>query len=104
MKRSSSLVPRLGARREKVTVTLRPETLAYTDRKAREQKLSRSEIIDALLAEAAEREVRQLMIAGYKAMARENAELAQEGMESFWDVIKDDPAWPDAPEETDAAR
>ncbi len=56
-------------------------------RKARERRVSRSEIIDAALADAEEREVEALMIAGYKAMARENAELAEEGMESFWEVI-----------------
>lgn len=104
MSRHRGSSPTLDVSREKVTVTLRPESLAYADRKARERQVSRSEIIDAALAEAEEREVEALMIAGYTAMARENAELAEEGMESFWEIIKNDPIWPDAPEETDATR
>lgn len=85
-------------RREKVTVTLRPETVEYADRKAREHGVSRSEVIDTMIAETEEREIDALMIAGYRAMAQENLGLAEEGMESFWDVIKDDAAWPNAPE------
>jgi metal-responsive CopG/Arc/MetJ family transcriptional regulator len=93
-----------GARREKVTVTLRPERVQYADRKARERGVSRSEVIDEMIAEAEEREIEALMVAGYKAMAQENLALAEEGMESFWEVIKDDPAWPDAPERPSAER
>jgi hypothetical protein len=96
--------PNADLPREKVTVTLRPESLAYADRKARERQVSRSEIIDSALAEAEEREVEALMMAGYKAMAKENAEVAVEGMESFWEIIKDDPIWPDAPETNAATR
>jgi hypothetical protein len=44
------------------------------------------------------------MIAGYTAMARENAELAEEGMESFWETIKNDPIRSGAPEGTNATR
>ncbi len=91
-------------RREKVTVTLRPEQVEYADRKARERGVSRSEVIDEMIAQAEEREIEALMVAGYKALAQENLELAEEGMESFWDVIKDDPAWPEAPERPSGER
>ena len=77
MKTRRITTPSLGTSRERVTVTLRPESLAYADRKARERQVSRSEVIDAALAEAEERDFDALMIAGYKAMARENAELAE---------------------------
>lgn len=96
--------PPLEAVREKVTVSLHAESLGYADRKAHERGISRSEVIDAALAEAEEREIGALMIAGYKAMAHENAELAEEGMESFWEAIKDEPNWPNFSEETHAAR
>lgn len=57
-----------------------------------------TENIGAARTDAAEREVEALMIAGYKALARENLELAEEGMESFWQIIKNDPEWTNAPD------
>ena len=57
MHRSHRSAPTIETPREKVTVTRRPDSLAYADRKARERGVSRSEIIDAALAEAADREV-----------------------------------------------
>jgi hypothetical protein len=89
-------------RREKVTITLRRASVAYADRKSRERGISRSELIDRVLAEAEEREIEALMAAGYQAMAGENAELAEEGLESFWEVLQDDSDWPTAPDKTDA--
>lgn len=77
--------------------------MAYADQKAKEWGFSRSELIDALLAEAEEREIPALMIAGYQALARENVAVAEEGLESFGEVIDDDGAWPDAPERQVAA-
>lgn len=94
MNTHTSHKPMSEARREKVTVTLRPERVAYADRKAQDRGVSRSEAIDALIAEAEAREIEALMVAGYKALAQENLKLAEEGMESFWEVIKDDPADP----------
>ena len=91
-------------RREKVTVTLRPERVAYADLKARERGVSRSEVIDSILAEAESREIDALMVAGYQAMAHESLELAEEGMESFWDIIKGDSDWPGTPERPLAER
>jgi len=57
MHRSHRSAPTIETPRAKVTVTRRPDSLAYADRKARERGVSRSEIIDAALAEAADREV-----------------------------------------------
>ena len=102
MKKHAGYVPSLEGHREKVTVTLRPRSVEYADRKARERGVSRSEAIDAMIAETEEREVETLMVAGYKSTAQENIELAEEGMESFCEVIKEDSAWPDAPERPNA--
>ncbi len=95
-------VPKLELPRAKVTITLRRDRLAYADRKARERDVSRSEMIDAMIAEAEEHEIEGLMVAGYKSMAQEDLQLAEEGMESFWEVIEHDPEWPGAPERSRA--
>ncbi|TAK34847.1 MAG: hypothetical protein EPO21_08185 [Chloroflexota bacterium] len=102
MNRRTGRAPSSEGRREKVTVTLRPESVEYADRKARERGVSRSEAIDAMIAEIEEHEIEALMVAGYKTMAQENLDLSEEGMESFWEVIKEDAAWPDAPEKPSA--
>ena len=104
MNRHTSYVSSFERRREKITVTLRPQSVEYADRKARERGVSRSEAIDAMIAETEEREIEDLMVAGYKAMAQENLELAEEGMESFWEVVKEDAVWPSAPEKPSAER
>jgi|GEM_PF-754715 len=97
------VMSRSATSRERVTVTLCPESVAWADRKARELGISRSELIDGLLASAQRREIAEQMAEGYRAMAKENRTLAEEGMESFREVIGDDPAWSVAPEHTDAA-
>ena len=103
MATSTKLISRREAHRAKVTVTLHPERVRYADRKAQERGLSRSEVIDVLLAEAEERETSALMIAGYRAMANENVELAEEGLESFGEILEEDGGWPDTPERQDVA-
>lgn len=104
MSTQTSHGPILGGHREKVTVSLRPERVRFADRRARERGMSRSEVIDLMIAEAEDREIDALMVAGYRAMAPENVELAEDGMGSFWDVIRDDPAWSGAPGSPSAER
>ncbi|HEX5415620.1 MAG TPA: hypothetical protein VFZ25_08130 [Chloroflexota bacterium] len=97
-------VPRPAALRERVTVTLTPESLAWADRKSQEQGISRSELIDRLLLDAERRETAELMAEGYRAMAAENRALAEEAMESFHEALAHDSPWPNAPERNDGTR
>lgn len=76
--------------------------MSYVDRKAVETGRNRSRFISDVIAEAERRETDDLAAEGYRFFSKENAEMAEEGMASFWEVVG--PEWPDAPDRPREAR
>jgi len=62
----------------KLTVSLPQRLIAVTDEVAHEKKISRSRVISLCLQELAERRLRERMEEGYKAMAAENLQFAEQ--------------------------
>ena len=62
----------------KLTVSLPQSLIAVTDEVAHENKISRSRVISLCLQELAEKRLRKRMEEGYKSMARENLQFAEQ--------------------------
>jgi metal-responsive CopG/Arc/MetJ family transcriptional regulator len=61
----------------RLTISLPQSLLALTDEVASEKKISRSKLISDCLSEFAQKRKIELMEEGYKAMAKENLEIAK---------------------------
>jgi len=71
----------------KLTVSLPQRLIAVTDEIAREKKISRSRVISLCLQELAERRLRQRMEEGYKSMAKENLQFAEQSIDLAREVL-----------------
>lgn len=74
----------------KLTVSLPRELITLADRIAREKKISRSKVVSVCLQELAERQRVAEMTEGYKAMAKEQKQLAAMTSEIEHEVL---PEW-----------
>lgn len=63
-------------RTAKLTVSLPRELISLADRIAKEKKISRSKVVSACLQDLAEKRKVAEMAEGYKAMAKEQKQLA----------------------------
>jgi len=75
---------------EKVTISLPRNLILFADQVASERKASRSKVISSCLQEFADKRLREQMEEGYKAMAKENQQLANLAAELASEVL---PAW-----------
>jgi metal-responsive CopG/Arc/MetJ family transcriptional regulator len=64
-------------RTTKITISLSPELVQFADRLAAEKKVSRSKVLSSCLQEAAEKQHIADMAEGYRAMAKQNKEMAE---------------------------
>jgi metal-responsive CopG/Arc/MetJ family transcriptional regulator len=63
-------------RTNRITISLSPELVRFADRLAAEKKMSRSKVLSSCLQEAAEKQHIADMAEGYRAMAKQNKEMA----------------------------
>lgn len=77
-------------RTAKLTISLPEELISFADQVAREKKISRSKVLASCLQELAERHRAADMAEGYKAMAKEQEQLAAIASEIEHEVL---PEW-----------
>ena len=80
----------MGTQVEKVTISLPRNLILFADEVASERKVSRSKVVSSCLQEFADKRLREQMEEGYKAMAKENQELANLATELASEVL---PEW-----------
>ena len=61
----------------RLTISLPKNLISFTDEVASERKISRSKVVSDCLSEFAQKRKIELMEEGYKAMAKENLEIAK---------------------------
>ena len=74
----------------KLTVSLSKDLIALTDKIAEERKISRSKVVSSCLQELANKRLRAEMEEGYKAMAKEQRQLAKMSFDLQRQVV---PEW-----------
>ena len=80
-----------GQHAAKVTVSISKELLDFADNMAKEESISRSEVIAKLLKKEEKARIEALMAEGYKEMAEENRREAEEWLEVTREVaLRDD--------------
>lgn len=77
-------------RTAKLTISLPEELISFADEIAKEKKISRSKVFSSCLRELAEKHRAAEMAEGYRAIAREQRELAAIASEIEHEVI---PEW-----------
>jgi len=75
---------------EKLTISLPKNLIDLTDEIAKEKGISRSKVVSACLEEMVQKRFRREMEEGYKAMARENQQLARMSFEAQRKIV---PIW-----------
>lgn len=73
-----------------ISVSLGEDLLQRVDRLAQQEKVTRSSLIEKAIELYERRRVERQMAEGYLALAEENSRWAEEALESFWEVVKDD--------------
>lgn len=71
----------------KVTVSISKELLDFADNMAKEESISRSEVIAKLLKKEEKARIEALMAEGYREMAEENRREAEEWLQITREVI-----------------
>jgi len=74
---------------EKLTISLPRNLISFTDKIAKEMKISRSKVVSSCLRELAEKRLREEMEEGYKAIAEENKQFANMAFELQRRVVPD---------------
>ncbi len=74
--------------KQKVTITLDGAVLKEIDRFSKSQGESRSRLIEDAIAAWREKELEKELIDGYLAMAKEDAEMAENHLEAGMEVLK----------------
>ena len=74
---------------EKVTISVPKNLIEITDRIAQEKKISRSKVMSACLEEFAERWLHAEMEEGYKALAKEHLQFAEDSIHLANEVLPD---------------
>ncbi|MBF8265534.1 MAG: CopG family transcriptional regulator / antitoxin EndoAI [Dehalococcoidia bacterium] len=75
----------------KVTVSISKELLDFADSMAKEESISRSEVIAKLIKKEEKARIEALMAEGYREMAEENRQEAEEWLEVTREVaLRDD--------------
>lgn len=62
----------------RLTISLPRDLISFADEVASERKVSRSKVVSDCLSEFARKRKMELMKEGYKAMAKENLEIAKQ--------------------------
>lgn len=75
---------------EKITVSLPKDLVQFTDEVAKETKTNRSKVVSSCIREIADKRLRERMEEGYKAMAKENRQFANEAIKLALEVL---PEW-----------
>jgi metal-responsive CopG/Arc/MetJ family transcriptional regulator len=73
----------------KLTISLPRDLLALADEIAAERKISRSKVVYQCLEEMAERRLHLKMAEGYKALAGENLEFANQSINITREILTD---------------
>ena len=83
------MTPVTAARKpkEKVTITITPELIAFADAKATRLGVSRSRVIEELLARDQARDEEELAAEGYRFFAREAEAFAEMSLEAVSEAI-----------------
>lgn len=83
--------PRVAAfePKAKTTISVARSLLAYADTLAANKRVTRSKVIEGLLAEAHRREEEELMVEGYRFFNKENVNFAEESAGAVWEAIED---------------
>ena len=71
----------------KLTISLPAKLLKIADEIAKERKVSRSKIVSACLQELADRRLQEEMADGYKALAREHSEFAEDSLPMAREIV-----------------
>ena len=90
--------PNLGKPVRRMTFTLPGPVAEFVIRKAEEQHTTYTDVAARIIDQVRQAEEEALLEEGYRWCAQDNAEFASATAGAFWDVIKRDPEWPDAPE------
>jgi hypothetical protein len=77
------------AAKEKITVTLSRDLLAYAEKKAAEARISRSRVIAEALEEKKAREELELAAEGYRFYSKESDEFASSSLLAFSEALAD---------------
>ena len=80
----------MSAQVVKLTLSLPRDLISLTDEIAREKKISRSKLVAMCLQELAKERFREQMEEGYKAMAKEQQEIADMTLELQREIV---PKW-----------
>ena len=79
----------MANRVEKVTISVPRNVIEITDRIAQRKKTSRSKVVSACLEEFAEKWLSAEMATGYKALAKENLQFAEDSIHSANEILPD---------------
>ena len=74
---------------EKITISLPRDLVLFTDKLAKERKISRSRVVSLCLREHADLMLREQMEEGYKAMSKENQQFADAALKVAGEVLPD---------------
>jgi len=74
---------------EKVTISVPKNLIEITDRIAQEKKISRSKVVSVCLEEFAQKWLRAEMEEGYKALAKENLQFAEDLIHAANEILPD---------------
>ena len=90
----------------KLTISLPEDLAAYVDSLATESHKARSQIIADLLSERRARALYEVLAEGYKAMAEENSQFAEEAIHMAAEIWDEYPAvdWDKWVRDSEAAR
>lgn len=80
----------MAAKVAKLTVSVPRDLITLTDEIADERHVSRSKVVSTCLQELASKRLRDEMVEGYKAMAKENLQFAKEATGIAHEVM---PKW-----------
>ena len=74
----------------RITLSLPSDAIKFADEIAREKRTSRSKVISSYLRELADKRLLEQMEEGYKALAKENRQFANEAINIAHEVL---PEW-----------
>ena len=75
---------------QRITLSLPSDAIKFADEIARERRTSRSKVISSYLRELADKRLLEQMEEGYKALAKENRQFANEAINIAHEVL---PKW-----------
>jgi metal-responsive CopG/Arc/MetJ family transcriptional regulator len=75
---------------EKITISLPRDLIQLADELAKEKRVSRSKVVSSCLRELADKRLRRQMEEGYKAIAKENQQFAEQALNLANEVL---PEW-----------